>query len=223
MESEFNRVTKLYEERDKLALRQLRTYLQEYPYTTFESELHFMMGVLETENGHYKRAIKDFERADYKDLARPHQPQYQFYRGYAHLMLSDYQKGAVYFGNLEKHPSDYKQKAAYYYAYCEYKLGNYEKALPSLLELENEPEYQETVPYYVVQIRYSQGDDEAVRARAEELLDEQPENANNGELHRMLGEIYFRQGRYRDAADELKKYDELFTANKKEVLETLSA
>ena len=218
MESEFNRVTKLYEERDKLALRQLRTYLQEYPYTTFESELHFMIGVLETENGHYKRAIKDFERADYKDLARPHQPQYQFYRGYAHLMLSDYQKGAVYFGNLEKHPSDYKQKAAYYYAYCEYKLGNYEKALPSLLELENEPEYQETVPYYVVQIRYSQGDDEAVRARAEELLDEQPENANNGELHRMLGEIYFRQGRYRDAADKLKKYDEVFTANKKEVL-----
>lgn len=218
MESEFQRVTKLYEERDKLALRQLRTYLQEYPYTTFEAELHFMLGVLETENGHYKRAIKDFERTDYKDLARPHQPQYQFYRGYAHLMQSDYQKAAVYFGNLEKHQSDYKQKAAYYYAYCEYKLGNYEKALPSLLELENEPEYQKTVPYYVVQIRYAQGDDEAVRARAEELLDEQPENENNGELHRMLGEIYFRQERYRDAADELKKYDEIFTANKKEVL-----
>ena len=218
MESEYHRVTKLYEQRDKLALRQLRTYLQEYPYTTFESELHFMLGVLETENGHYKRAIKDFERTEYKDLARPHQPQYQFYRGYAHLMQSDYEKAAVYFGNLEKHASPYKQKAAYYYAYCQYKLGDYEKAMPSLLELENEPEYRQTIPYYLVQIRYSQGDDEAVRAKAEELLDEQPDNENNGELHRMLGEIYFRQERYRDAANELKAYDEIFTSNKKEVL-----
>ena len=218
MEAEYNRVTKLYEQRDKTALRQLKTYLEEYPYTTFESELHFMMGVIQTEKGYYKRAIREFERADYKDLERPHQPQYQFYKGYAHLMLSDYSKGAVYFGNLMKHQTPYKQKAMYYYAYCEYKAGNYEKALPSLLELENDPEYRKTVPYYIVQIRYAQGDDEAVRAKAEELLDEQPENENNGELHRMLGEIYFRQDRFRDAVRELKAYIDIFTAKKLEIL-----
>jgi len=208
MEAEFNRVTQLYEQRDKNALRQLRTYLAEYPYTTFESDLYFMMGVLQTERGYYKRAIKEFEKADYKDLTRPHQPQYQFYRGYAHLMQSDYEKGALYFGNLQKHKTPYQQKATYYY----------DAALPALLELEDVPLYRKTVPYYIVQIRYSQGDDEAVRAKAEELLDAQPDNENNGELHRMLGEIYYRQGRYRDAAQELKAYDEIFTAREMEVL-----
>ncbi len=229
MESEFGRVTKLYEERNKNALRQLRTYMEEYPYTTFESELHFMMGVIQTERGYYKRAVKEFERVVYPDLSRAHQPEYQFYRGYAHLMQSDYEKASVYFSHLENTPDKsiskhnskalpLKKKACYYHAYCQYKSGNYDKALPSLLELEKEPEYRKTVPYYITQIYYSKGDDEAVRTKAEQLLDEQPDNENNGELHRMLGEIYFRSERYRDAARELKAYDDIFTAKKLEVL-----
>ena len=229
MESEFARVTKLYEERDKSAIRQLRTYLEEYPYTTFESELYFMMGVIQTERGYYKRAIKEFERTDYKDLARPHQPEFQFYKGYAHLMQSDYERASVYFGHLvDKKEEDLQKisskapalrlKACYYNAYCQYKLGNYDAALPALLELEDAPEYRKTVPYFIVQIYYSKGDYEAVQAKAEKILEEQPENENNGELHRMLGEIYFRQERYSDAARELKKYDEIFTAKKMEVL-----
>jgi len=229
MESEFGRVTQLYEERDKNAVRQLRTYLEEYPYTTFESELHFMMGVLQTERGYYKRAVKEFEKVEYKDLSRAHQPEFQFYKGYAHLMQSDYQKASVYFAHVEKMSDEaikkvnskalpLKQKAQYYNAYCQYKMGNYEAALPSLLALEKESKYSKTVPYYLVQIYYSKGDDEAVRAKAEQLLEEQPENENNGELHRMLGEIYFRQARYRDSERELKKYDEIFTAKKMEVL-----
>lgn len=229
MESEYARVTKLYEERDKNAIRQLRTYMEEYPYTTFEAELYYMMGVIQTERGYYKRAVKEFEKVVYKDLSRAHQPEFQFYKGYAHLMQSDYQKASIYFSHIEKLPDEdinkvnskalpLKQKSQYYNAYCQYKLGNYDKALPSLQALENVPAYRKTVPYYLVQINYSKGDDEYVREKAEQLLDEQPDNENNGELHRMLGEIYFRQERYRDAARELKKYDEIFTEKKMEVL-----
>ena len=218
MESEYHRVCGLYESRDKNALRQLRSYLDDYPYTTFESEVYFMMGVVQVEKGYYKKAIRDFERCQFKDLARPHQPQYQFYRGYAHLMQSDYEKASLYFGNLGKHKSPYKQKADYYYAYCQYKLGDYDKALPALLDLEKEYEYRETVPYYIVQIYYAREQYEDVRAKAEQLLDEQPDNANNGELHRMLGEIYYRQERYRDAVRELAEYDSVFTAMQKPVL-----
>ena len=43
MESEYHRVCGLYESRDKNALRQLRSYLDDYPYTTFESEVYFMI------------------------------------------------------------------------------------------------------------------------------------------------------------------------------------
>ena len=229
MEAEYNRVTKLYESRDKNALRQLRNYLTEYPYTTFEAELYFMIGVIQTERGYYKRAVKEFERADYKDLSRAHQPEYQFYRGYAHLMQSDYQKASIYFSHLanmddaaikkvNSQALPLKQKACYYYAYCQYKLGNYDKALPVLKQLENVAEYRKTVPYYLTQIYYANGDYEEARTRAEALLEEQPENENNAELHRMLGETYYREGRYVDAARELSAYDAAMTAKKEPVL-----
>ena len=218
MESEYNRVKQLYETRDKSALKQLRNYLTQYPYTTFESELYFMMGVVETERGQYKRAVKDFERADYKDLTRPHQPQYQFYRGYAYLMQSDYQKASIYFSNLEKHDSPYKQKAAYYYAYCQYKLGNYDKALPALEQLENVPEYRQTVPYYLVQIYYANGEYDTAATKAEQLLKDQPDNENNAELHRMLGETYYRRGLYQNAVNEFTTYEQTLASAKQSAL-----
>lgn len=218
MEAEYNRVKQLYETRDKNALKQLRNYLTHYPYTTFESELYFMMGVLQTERGQYKRAVKEFERADYQDLARPHQPQYQFYRGYAYLMQSDYQKASIYFSNLEKHETPYKNKACYYNAYCQYKLGNYDKAMPSLEQLENEPEYSKTVPYFIAQIYYANGEYDKVTAKAEKLLAEQPDNDNNAELHRMLGEIYYRQALYFNAVREFTAYDKAMAETKQPAL-----
>ncbi len=218
MESEYNRVAALFEQRDKLALRELRDYIEAYPYTTFEAEVYFMQGVIQTERGYYKKALKEFDKSDYKNLPRPYQPQYQFYRGYAHLMQQEFDRASTFFSNLEKHDTPYKEKAAYYYAYCQYKLENYDKAVPTLLELENKSEYKQTVPYYLTQIYYSRGMKNEVRGRAEHLLAEQPDNANNSELHRMLGEMYFAEERYKDAVAELSSYDRANTENKREVL-----
>lgn len=218
MESEYNRVAALFDKRDKLALRELRDYIEAYPYTTFEAEVYFMLGVIQTERGYYKKALKEFDKSDYKYLPRPYQPQYQFYRGYAHLMQQEFDRASTYFSNLEKHDTPYKEKAAYYYAYCQYKLGNYEKALPTLLELEKKPAYKKTAPYYVTQIYYSRGLNDEVRERAERLLAEQPENENNSELHRILGEMHFSNGRYMDAERELSQYDKMNTAKRVEVL-----
>lgn len=218
MESEYNRVAALFAQRDKLALRELRDYIEAYPYTTFEAEVYFMQGVLQTERGYYKKALKEFDKSDYKTLPRPFQPQYQFYRGYAHLMLQEYDHASTFFSNLEKHDTPYKEKAAYYYAYCQYKLGNYDKAVPTLLELEKKSEYQKTVPYYLTQIYYTRGLKDEVRARAERLLAEQPDNANNRELHRILGEMHFDEERYPDAVSELTKYDKMSNEQKQEVM-----
>ncbi len=218
METEYNRVSKVFDKRDKSTQKQLRAYLEQYPYTTYADEIHFMLAVVITEKGHYKRAIKEFDKSDYRLISRPHQPVYQFYRGYASLMQSDYKTAATYFLNLQKHETDYQQKARYYYAYCEYKLGDFDKALPILLSLENVAAYRKTVPYYIAQIYYDKQQYEEVRSRAELLLEEQPDNANNGELHRMLGEIYYREERYSDVVRELQAYDKAFKAAKLEVL-----
>ena len=138
MEREYLSLAERYEARTapRQLEQDLRTYLVLFPYTTYLDEIHFMDGVLLEERGLHKKALKELELVDFKSLTRPHQPEYQFYRGYAYMMLQRYENAATYFNILKKRPSEYQTRGAYYYAYCMYKLGTYDKALPALLELE---------------------------------------------------------------------------------------
>ncbi len=192
-EREYKKLALRFEERDGSLLKDLKPYLQKYPYTTYEDEIHFFGGVMQAEKGKWKQAAKELEQVDHKALTRPHQTEYQFYRGYTYLMLQEYARASTYFALLRKTDNDYTTKATYYYAYCQYKQQHYDKALPALLSLEGKSEYAKTVPYYIVQIYYAQGENAEVEARAEQLLSSQPDNENSSELHRMLGEIYYQK------------------------------
>ena len=209
METHYNALARRFDGRDKMLQRDLKAYLQAYPYTTFEDEVHFMQGVLQVEKGHYKQALKILEPVDIKALSRPHRNDYAFYRGYAYLMMQEYQRASIYFGQLGKGESRYKTRGTYYYAYCMYKQEKYDKALPAFKQLENDPQYAKTVPYYIVQIEYAQQNYDEVETRANTLLREHPESLNNKELHRILGEIYFHKADYTQAEEHLMQYTRL--------------
>ena len=220
METAYRRLEGRFEERDASLQNDLKTYLEQYPYTTYKDEVYFMSGVLYAEKGKWKNAAKALEQADYKALSRPHQPDYQFYRGYVNLMLQEYERAITYFALLRKSTNPYTQKATYYWGYCQYKLQRYDKALPAFLSLENVNEYQVTVPYFIAQSYYAQGDFAEAQARAEEMLRPSPtlptkggSESMQGELHRMLGEIYYRKGDYKQAVNHLKAYEQAAKAS----------
>ena len=217
METAYRRLEGRFEERDASLQNDLKTYLEQYPYTTYKDEVYFMSGVLYAEKGKWKNAAKALEQADYKALSRPHQPDYQFYRGYVNLMLQEYERAITYFALLRKSTNPYTQKAIYYWGYCQYKLQRYDKALPAFLSLENVSEYQETVPYFIAQSYYAQGDFAEAQARAEEMLvvsgQQSVVSGQEGELHRMLGEIYYRKGDYKQAVSHLKAYEQAAKAS----------
>ena len=218
METRFNELSARFEVRDKLLLRDLKTYLQQFPYTTFAEEVTFMQGVLQAEKGQYKQSLKYLENVDFKALTRDHQADYAFYRGYCYLMQQDYHRANIYFAQLSRTDNRYTSRATYYSAYCLYKEEKYDKALPIFKAMENNPEYAKTVPYFLTQIYYAQGEYEEVATRAEKLLRENPEGENNTELHRMLGEMYYMQGEYRQAAEHLGLYHKTTVANKQDLV-----
>ena len=213
METRYNALAERFEGRDKMLQRDLKTYLQDYPYTTFLDEVHFMQGVLQVERGHYKQGLKVLESIDVHALTRSHQTDYSFYRGYAYLMMQEYQRASIYFGQLSKGDSRYATRGTYYYAYCMYKLQRYDKALPVLESLENNPTYDKTVPYYLTQIQYATGNYEEAAKRANTLLREHPENPNNSELHRILGEMYYDKKDYNAAVEQLTAYKKTAAEN----------
>ena len=119
---------------------------------------------------------------------------------------SELTKAIAMFDKLRGKDNPYSLQSQYYYAYCYYLQQDYSKALPVFLKIEKTEEYKNIVPYYIVQIYYAKGEYDNVRERGESLLTNNPGNENNPEIHRILGEIYYKDKDYQKAAQHLSIY-----------------
>ncbi len=200
-----------FELRKSDAQRLLQNYLNEHAYTPYASEVYFMIGTLQVEQKRYKQALKTYQRVNSKELFQEHNAEYLFHCGYANLKEGEVKVASSHFEALLQRRTKYDLPASYYYAFCQYRVQNYGKALPRFLEIEHTAPYNRIVPYYIIQIYYAQGQYDEVQTRAEDLLVTNPKNENNGELHRILGEIYYQDGAYEQAVKHLTAYQELFT------------
>ena len=181
-------------------------YLIEHPYSAHAPKLHFMLGVLYVENKKSKLALDEFRRADSEHLSDKERNDMIFYSGIAKLQQKQYKQASDDFEALLGRPTAYKLSSQYYYAYCQYVMGHYEEAKPHFIQIEHIGDYRETVPYYLCQIYFSEGNYEAVEERAESLLRTYPKNKENAELHRMLGEISYMKGRYAETEKHFEAY-----------------
>lgn len=218
MEDAFANVKQQYEQREKGVSKALQAYLKRYPYTTYTDEVNMMLGVTQVESKHYKQALKNFEEVTLTRLGRDQQPEYLFYRGYAFLMMGEYQKSLTLFNMLRQKDTPYTLSARYYHAFALYKLGRYDEALPEFLAIENTLQYSDIVPYYIIQIYYSQGNLDEVDQRATRVMEANPGNPNNGEVERILGELQYQRGAYARAIPHLEAYEKSFTEQKKELV-----
>lgn len=190
----------------------LRNYQAIYPYSTYEDEVQLMYGIIQVEKNKkdsYAKPLKELLKIENpKRLTRPHYLDWLYYTGYCYVMEGEISKAQVAFRTLlnsKDKENPYREQATYYLAYCHYRQGDYGAAMSEFKSVESK--YRKTAPYYIVQMQYAQRQYDAVQKRAEELLKADPDNENNAELHRMLGEIYYRQNNYEQAADHLQKYE----------------
>lgn len=184
-----------------------------YVQFCYEDDAHFRKGVELAEKGKHKQALKELCMVQVKNLSRYDETEYYYYRGYCHIKQAEYTSGGVAMKKIIDIESPYREAARYYYGYCLYRQAKYDKALPYLQEQEDLGNYRKSVPYFLTQIYYTQGNDAEAKKRAELLLHETEHGAtpnedtkvNIEELKRILGEIYFREGRYSDALKMLKQ------------------
>lgn len=217
-ESDFREVQKQFQERLKTTPANLKTYLEQYPYTPYSDEIYLMEGVLHVEKEKYKQATKAFAKVNGKNLSRETQPMLLFYWGYALLKQENYEKALSYLLRVKQKESLYTPHARYYAGYCYYCTKDFQNALAEFLSVQHLAGYQQIVPYYLVQINYAQGNYEQVYTRANQLLDTFPDNKHNYELHRMLGEMYYQDSAYNDAIQHLEAYHTLTLEQEREPL-----
>ncbi len=90
--------------------------------------------------------------------------------------------------------------------------------MAKFLDLEHVGGYKKIAPYYIVQIHFALAEYDKVLERATKLLADYPDNEYNDELHRMMGEIYYQDSIYDQAANHLEAYQALRLAKNKEIL-----
>lgn len=217
-ETDFLRVRQAFEERTSTAQTDLKNYLSTYPYTTYTDEVRMMQGVLYVEKEKYKQADKTFSKVNPKYLSRQGEPMFYFYEGYSYVQQKQYKAAIACMARLKNKQNPYTTQAKYYAGYCYYCTQDYPHAMAEFLAVEQTGAFQKIAPYYIVQIYYAQHQYDKVYERAENLLAQYPDNEYNDELHRMLGELYYRDSAYVNAVQHLNAYRTLRQAKKQDLV-----
>ena len=192
--------------RSKDAYEELEEYIESYPYSPNKDQSLFSLGTINFEDQNFQKAINWFEQIDEKNLQSYDKTDYLFRKGYSYIKLKKYSKARPSFNELVGKETRYEKSATYYLGYCDYMLKNYPSALNKFRAIESDPEYHNIVPYYIVQIYYAMGNYDELIPYAENVLAKNPKADNNSEIHRILGECYYRQKQYAQAVANLNNY-----------------
>ncbi|MFA6779143.1 MAG: tetratricopeptide repeat protein [Paludibacteraceae bacterium] len=206
-ETEYYLASAAYNMQRKDAFKRLETFVENNPHSTRLGHVRFLQGSLYFNKNKYKETIEFLVQTNPSDLSKEEQADYHFRLGYSQLQCGNKEAAKKEFQSLLASNSKYDASAKYYNAYIDYQQKDYEAALPAFTSLEEHPDYEAIVPYYIIQIYYSQKKNEDVIKKGEELLDKYPDNKNNTEVYRLLGECYFQEKDYGNTIQYLSLYE----------------
>lgn len=187
----------------------LENYVTNYPNSPYLSRANFMLGRLRYEDKKYKYALRYYQNVNEKELNDQEAREYSFTKAYCLLEMKKYTEAKAIFKTLSNEKNEFSQTALYYYSYIEYLQKNNATALKGFLALEQLDEYADVVPYYIVQIYYDESEYEKSLEHGKLVLEKNPNNPNNSEIYKIMGECAYRGEKYTEAVTYLKKHETL--------------
>lgn len=195
-----------YELQYKEAGRRMEAFKTDNAQSTLLNRIYFLSASQKYDKALYSEATEDFGKCDRLLLSQSESADYLFKYGYSLLQCREIERAKNTFAILLNQQSKYNLAAKYYKAYTDYLTKDYESALPVFEELSQAPDYARIVPYYIFQIYYAQKRYDEVLSTGEELLKNDPNNKNNKEIHRILGECYYTKKDYKNTIKYLSIY-----------------
>ncbi len=166
---------------------------------------NFRMARYHYNNKKYKKAIERFEMVSPRELDANQSTEYHFMLGHSYFMEHDNIKARASFYQIKDGDSKYATPALYYYSHINYIDKNYETALEGFLKLRGDDTFSGIAPYYIAQIYFMQQKYEKVIEYAPNLIDSVSAKRKD-EVMRVVGESYYRLGRYKEAIPYLDQY-----------------
>jgi tetratricopeptide (TPR) repeat protein len=195
--------TELFNKDGELYLRQ---FVKDHPESPKVKSAYFYLGKYNYRKKKWRDAIDWLQKVDIYDLTTEELAEFYFKRGYSYFSTEKFAEAKKDFYEIKDVDNNYSGAAKYYYAHIAYTEKNYETALADFLKLQQNETFGQVVPYYIAQLYYLQAKYEQVIAYAPALLDSAG-TKRAPEIARVLGESYYRLGKYSDAIPYLKKYE----------------
>jgi tetratricopeptide (TPR) repeat protein len=188
------------------AERLLLDFLKEYPESIHRQTVYMELGNFYYRKKKYEETIQWLSRIDIYDLTEDQKQEYYFKLGYAHFQEDELKKARDAFYEIINIEGQYQSPAIYYYSHIAYTEKSYQTALEGFTRLKDDPNFKKVVPYYIAQIYYLQGKYEKLLEYApDKVEDADPKNAIG--LAHLIGDAYYRVGKYDEAVPFLEEYN----------------
>jgi TolA-binding protein len=163
----------------------------------------------------YTEAIQTYEQIRLNLLNREAVHNVKFKLAYSYFVKQRFNEAAVLFDELSYVKNDFFYPSNYYLGICQFLRSDFDDAIRSFRIVEQKPDYSPHIPYYLVQLYFTQGDYDTTIEYGEQQLSKN-NLKNRYKIHHLLGSAYFIQEDFKAAEPHFEKFE----ANTERLTET---
>lgn len=187
-------------------LRLLEDFNRNYPESIYKTKIYFKLGRFYFQQKKYDEAVAWFDKLHTLDIDEGDRDEYFFKKGYANFQEKKFTEARAAFFEVKDSTSQYSSPSLYYFSHIAYQEQSYQTALEGFEKLLEDERFKEVVPYYITQIYYLQGRFDEI-TRFSPLLVDEVKSSNVNSMNHLIGDAFYRVGKYDEAVAYLEKYN----------------
>lgn len=205
-EAEYMLACSAYELHDQRRIEILKDYLKSYPDSPYANRVYALIASAYFYDKKYDEALAMFNPVDPDLLSNDERDDVVYRMAVANMSVGNMEEANAWFEVLRNASKKYEKDCAYYISYIRYTQGRYDEALSGFLPLQDDAKYRTLVPYYIAECYLQKKHYDKAEIVAQNFLSAYPRDPNAGELHRILGEVYYNYRRYDKAVVSFEAY-----------------
>lgn len=186
----------------------IKAFVNDYPGSTWSVHANFLYANMLFNKKKYAEALEIYHQTPAESLSYQEAQQMQFNMAYAYLQMGEEDRALSLFQGIALNQGKFQNDARYYYGHIQYLKGKDLEALRYFEMLRDHPIYGKTVPAYLMQINYRNGDYDAVLEDGPDAV-RNADNKKKGEMAMIVADAYFHK---QDYVKALEYYD-IFSRN----------
>lgn len=189
------------------AAKGLDAFIKQYPNSALFATASMPLADYYLQAGKYVKALETLKDVNQFSLSKEENTEYVLKLGYAMFMTGDSQGAKEALNEVYTKSSDETRKdVAYMLGHLHYQDGENQEAFAYFDEIKNEPKFSKLVRPYYVQLYYNNNEYGKAIEEGNNLLQEDIGDSYRAEVHKIIGESYFKLGDYQSAESHLKEY-----------------